>query len=282
MTRTILFFGDSNTRGYGVGRTLRYSALVETALRAAGIDWRCATATTASDFRLIAARLDTALAAYDPTIVVWTCPTGPLAYYVREPEWYRRLRRRFRPQLRRRQERIIQADIARGGGADTRPRREAEYEGRYLDELYRGMPRNWPGMRWLRPLFAARYGMKVKANEGQYLELMRRHRARVREQTAASLVFCSIFPHSEFAYPGFNGRVTACNARLASLLHEPDAGSFVVDVYGPLTRRRPDTHLLRDGMHLSTAGHRIVAETLMPLLRSLIRMHDERGAAASA
>src|SRR4051794_38595735 len=110
MMRTVLFFGDSNTRGYGVGRALRYPALVETALRADGVDWRFATATTASDFRLIPARLDTAISAFDPAIIVWTCPTGPLAYYVREPEWYRRLRRRFRPWLRRRQERIIAAD----------------------------------------------------------------------------------------------------------------------------------------------------------------------------
>ena len=32
MTRTVLFFGDSNTRGYGVGRERRFASLVEKAL----------------------------------------------------------------------------------------------------------------------------------------------------------------------------------------------------------------------------------------------------------
>ncbi len=283
MTRTVLFFGDSNTRGYGVGRDSRYAALVETAMPdAVETGWRFQTATTASDFRLIATRLDTAIAAYRPAIIVWTCPTGPLAYYVREPQWYKRLRKRFRRRLHARQERIIQDDIARGGGEDTRPRREAVYEGRYLDELYRGMPRNWPGMRWLRPLFAARYGTIVKATEGQYYELMRRHRERVRRATDATLLFCSVFPHSEYAYPGFNARASAWNAGLSRLLHEPGTGSTFVDVYGPLTRRRPHEHLLRDGMHLSSHGHRIVADVLVPEIRALMRAYDARAVVSAA
>ena len=276
MTRTVLFFGDSNTRGYGVGRDRRYAALIEAGMTGGpGGDWRFAVATTQSDFRLIPARLDAALAEYDPDIVVWSCPTGPLAYFVREPKWYARLRRRCRVVLRAMKERHIRADIARGGGEERRPRRDALYEGRYLDDLYRWMPRTWPGVRQLRRFFAARYGTVVKATEGQYLELMRRNRERVRT-TGATLLFCSVFPHSESAYPGFHARAAAWNGRLATLLHQPDAGSFFVDVYGPLTRRRVDANLLRDGMHLSPGGHRIVADALTPHLLALMQARASR------
>src|SRR5262245_50156655 len=87
--RTILFFGDSDTRGYGVGRQARFATLVEAALAEQEGGWRCEVAQAPSSFRSFAKRIDAALAKHAPDIVVWQCPTGPAAYVIRYPAWIR-------------------------------------------------------------------------------------------------------------------------------------------------------------------------------------------------
>ena len=86
MIRTVLFFGDSNTRGYGVGRERRYTSLVEKALGpTVGSEWRFVVTGTESDFRLISERLERAVATNSPDVVVWQIPTGPCSYFPRWP-----------------------------------------------------------------------------------------------------------------------------------------------------------------------------------------------------
>ena len=80
MTRTVLFFGDSNTRGYGVGREMRFAAQIEAALApVVGDRWRFVASGASSDFREIRVRLHGAVAKYQPDVLVWQCPTGPAA-----------------------------------------------------------------------------------------------------------------------------------------------------------------------------------------------------------
>lgn len=268
--RTILFFGDSNTRGYGVGRQYRFAAVLEAALAAQGnTTWRWATAHAPSDFRSFAKRLDYAVATYSPDILVWQCPTGPAAYFVRYPEWIKRVAALHNRGFEWLRERYIGADVRAGG--EGRTRREALYEGRYLNQLYGLRPSRWPGVRQARRLLVARYGTKVKATRARYLELIGDARDRLRALTRAQIVFLGIFPHNDEYFPGYTARVTEWNEHLARLLDHPDDGFVFVDVHKSLNSLGPGTVLLSDGMHLSIESHRRVAETMLPTIVQLMR-----------
>ena len=115
--------------------------------------------------------------------------------------------------------------------------------------------------------------MHVKATRERYLELMARHRDRLRAETSAQLLFLGFFPHSDDFYPGFGERVTAWGNDLAAMLHQPEDGSFYVEIYTALAAH-PRRHLLRDGAHLAPDGHRCVAELVTPVLAARMRLCD--------
>jgi lysophospholipase L1-like esterase len=278
MSRTVLFFGDSNTRGYGAGRERSFAKVIAGALPAPlAAAWRVASAGADSDFRAIPPRLDAALAKHRPAILVCQCPTGPLAYFVQYPPWLARIRGVYNAFFQWRRERGITADLRRRP-PDQRTRREALYDGRYVDTLYRWRPASWPITRHANRILAARYGLVVKATRERYLELMARQRDRIRAQTSAVVLFLGPFPHDESFYPGFGARVRAWSEDLAALLHRPAEGSTYLDVYRPLTVESPGRYLLRDGAHLTAEGHRRVAHLILPTLVAL--MHEVGAASA--
>lgn len=271
--RTVLFFGDSNTRGYGVGREQRYAAHVEAAL-APVVDqrWRFVVSGTDSDFRAIPDRLHGAVTKYRPDILVWQCPTGPAAYFVNYPAWLRPLRAAFNYGFHWRTEWSIRREQRRAAPALS-SRRDVMYDGRYVDALYRVRPSALPVTRHVNGWLAARYGLVVKATRERYLELMARHRDQLRTEADADLLLVGLMPHSDYSYPGYHDRVTAWGEDLARLFHRPDEGSTYLDVYAPLAEH-PQRHLLRDGTHLSASGHRRVAELVVPTLLPLLAARD--------
>jgi lysophospholipase L1-like esterase len=271
MTRTILFFGDSNTRGYGVGRERRYAALIEAELHARGeASWKVAVSGADSDFRVIPARLDAAIAKHQPDILVWQLPTGPAAYFVRYPPWLRPLRALYNSFFAWQRERHIRGDITRMGGPERRPRREAMFEGMYVASLYRWRPASWPITRHANRWLAARYGLVVKATRERYLEIMARHRERLRAQTGARFLFFGLLPQRESFYPGFGARVLAWSKDLGDLLDRPADGSHYLDV-SPSLVPVADAVVLEDGAHLTASGHRQVAALVLPRLVELMR-----------
>jgi lysophospholipase L1-like esterase len=280
MSRTVLFFGDSNTRGYGAGRERSFANVIAGGLPeplAAG--WRVASAGADSDFRAIPPRFDAALAKHRPAILVWQCPTGPLAYFVRYPPWLARIRAVYNAFFQWRRERGIVADLRRRP-PEQRTRRDALYDGRYVDTLYRWRPASWPVTRHANRILAARYGLVVKATRERYLELMARQRDRIRAQTSAPILFVGPLPHDESFYPGFGARVRAWSADLVALLHRPSEGSTYLDVYRPLTVEGSGRYLLRDGAHLTAEGHRRIADLVLPTLVALMDEVEAAGVTA--
>lgn len=270
MTRTVLFFGDSNTRGYGVGREHRYAAHVEAALAPTmAAEWRFIVRNAGSNFRSLPERLYGAVAKYRPDILVWQCPTGPATYFVQYPPWLQRLRATYNRFFDWRRERGIRRDQARADPARS-SRDEVLYDGHYVDALFHWRPVSWPGGRRVNGWLAARYGVVVKATRERYLELIARHRDRLRAESGMHLVFLGFVPHSDDMYPGYGARVTEWSKDLAALLHHPEDGSTYVDIYAPLATH-PCRHLLSDGTHLSAAGQRCVAELVIPALAPLMR-----------
>jgi hypothetical protein len=166
----------------------------------------------------------------------------------------------------------IQRDIARGGGEALRPRKEALAEGLYVNSLYRWRPASWALTRHVNGLIAQRYGTFVKATRERYLELMARHRDRLRESSDAQMLFLGLLPHSDFFYPGFCERVLAWGRDLEALLHDPARGYHYLELCAPLVRDGGVARcLLRDGAHLSPAGHQRVADLVTPVLAELMR-----------
>ena len=271
MIRTVLFFGDSNTRGYGVGRERRFSSLVERALAPTiGSELRFVLTGTESDFRLIPERLERAVATNHPDIVVWQIPTGPCAYFPRYPRWLRPLRAVYEATFKRLLERRIRNDAARRGGVEESARREALYEGLYLDQAFRWRPSAWPGTRHVNGWLAARYGMEVKATRERYLELVVRYSDRMRAQSDAHQLLLGLLLHSDDMFPGFGERALAWSRDLQRLLHQPAHGRSYLELCAPLMQGGAARHLLRDGTHLSAEGHRHVAELVTPVLQSLL------------
>lgn len=273
MARTVLFFGDSNTRGYGVGREQRYAAHVEAALAPSlGEGWRFIVRGADSDFRVIPDRLHGAAAKYRPDVVVWQCPTGPAAYFVKYPTWIRPLRAVFNYAFKWRREWSIRREQRRAT-PELSSRHDVMYDGRYLHTLYRIRPSALPGTRHVNGWLAARYGLVVKATRERYLELMTRHCEMVRAETGAHLLVLGFMPHSDYMYPGYGARVSAWGAGLARAFDRPDDGSTYVELYSRLAEH-PRRHLLNDGAHLAPSGHRQVAELVVPVLRRILESRE--------
>jgi lysophospholipase L1-like esterase len=235
--------------------------------------------TSESDFRVMRPRLEAAITTHRPDLLLCQCPTGPAAYFVRYPPWVRRLRRLYALWFDRLHERRIRAEMTQRNGA----RRDALYDGRHLDAVYRWRPAAWPVTRHLNGLLAARYGVTVKATRERYLELMRRQCDRIREQTSAPVLFLGLLPHSDFFYPGYRQRAVQSSADLALVLERPAEGFYYLDVLQRLERDGgSDRLLLSDGTHLSRAGHgaiaALVTERLVPLARVLEETRPDRGA----
>ena len=281
MIRTVLFFGDSNTRGYGVGRERRFSSLVEKALAPTiGSAWRFVVTGTQSDFRMIPERLEKAVLANQPDIVVWQIPTGPCAYFPRYPTWLRPLRVAYEALFERWLEFKIRGDVARRGGVvGESARHEALYEGLYLDQVYRWRPSAWPGTRHVNGWLAARYGLEVKATRERYLELVVRYSDRMRALSDARQLILGLLLHSDDMFPGYCKRALAWGRDLDGLLHQPERGRFYLELCAPLMQAGAARNLLHDGTHLSVDGHRCVADLVTPLLQSLLA---ERGGPAGA
>lgn len=268
MPPTILFYGDSQTRGYGVGRQRRFAALVEAGLAERGNGWRCAVTFAPSDFRSFANRLDDGLAEHVPDIVVWQCPTGPAAYSIGYPAWFNRIAALHNRAFEWWRERHISADMRAGDGERTRY--EALYEGMYLDQVYDRRPSRWFGVRQLRRLLVARYGTCVKATRERYLELASEARDRLRARTQVPILFLGLFPLDDEYWPGYLDRASEWNRHLAQLLDRPDLGCSFVDVF-PILDAGLDGVLVSDGQHLSVEGHRRVAALLLPTIEMLTR-----------
>jgi len=275
VAKTVLFFGDSNTRGYGVGRERRYATLVEERLRAStGDDWQFATRSALSDFRVIRSKLPEVVEQHRPDVLVWQLPTGPAAYFVNYPWWLRPLRRTYASLFLARKEWSIQRQMRRQGGIDVDDtRRTVESEGLYLNSVYRWRPAAWPITRHANAFLAARYGLVTKATCERYVDFVEKHRDRVRQAMDGPILFVGFLPHSEHMYPGFDARVSAWSADLARLLHDPAGGSSWVDPY-PTLYAAPGHHLLSDGCHLTPDGHRALADVVAPALVPLLRACD--------
>jgi lysophospholipase L1-like esterase len=275
VAKTVLFFGDSNTRGYGVGPERRYTTLVETTLRAsAGDGWEFVTRSALSDFRVIGSKLHEVVEQHRPDVLVWQLPTGPAAYFVSYPWWLRPLRRAYAALFRARKEWSITRQMQRKGGPDADDtRRTVESEGLYLNSVYRWRPAAWPITRHANEILAARYGLITKATRERYLQLVTRHRDRVREVMDGPILFVGFLPHSEHMYPGYDARTTAWSRDLARLLHDPAGASTWVDPY-PVLFARSDRYLLSDGCHLTPDGHRVLAGLVAPALAPLLRSCD--------
>ena len=271
MIRTVLFFGDSNTRGYGVGRERRYTSLVEKALGpTVGSEWRFVVTGTESDFRLISERLERAVATNSPDVVVWQIPTGPCSYFPRYPTWLRPLRAAYEAAFDRWREHMIRSDAAHRGGSEESARREALYEGLYLDHVFRWRPSTWPVTRHVSGWLAARYGTEVKATRERYFELVLRYSDRMRTQSDAHQLLLGLLLHSDDMFPGYGERALAWSRDLYGLLHQPGQGRSYLELCAPLMEGGVARYLLRDGTHLSAAGHQRVAELVTPVLQSLI------------
>ncbi len=272
--RTLLFFGDSNTRGFGVGREHRYAANVEAALSPTmGTRWRFVVSTAVSDLRVIPEHLFGAVTKHRPDILVWQCPTGPLAYFPRYPEWMRPLRAAHEAMFTWQQERNVRREQRRAP-ADRDSRRDVLYDGHFVDALSRWRPAAWPATRRIYGWAASRYGLIVKATRERYLGFMAEHRDRLRAETDAHLLFIGPVPHSDYMYPGYGERVLAWSPDLARLLHRPSEGSVYVDVYERLAAH-PRRHLLSDGTHLDSDGHSQLGAIVVSALTPLMCAHED-------
>jgi hypothetical protein len=203
MARTVLFFGDSNTRGFGAGIEARFPALLETALAPTlNSPWRFAVGHSVSDFHVFPERLDAALAKHPPDVVVLQCPTGPATFWINYPLWIRWLNSVSGWTFKRLQERYIRA-YSRDGSRDPEARRDALMEGKFVDPLYRWNLAQWNGPRQIRRWFAKRYGVIVKASGPRYVQLMCRLRDRLPSQSRAKVLILGLLPHSEdyYAFP---------------------------------------------------------------------------------
>jgi lysophospholipase L1-like esterase len=268
--RTVLFFGDSVTRGYGVGRERRFAALVAERLRERSASrWTFDVAATSSDFAVYGKHLDVHLRRHRPEVLVCQCPGGPACFFPRFPGWTRRLIALEQRLFERLTERYIEAEV-RGHGEGGRSRRESLYEGLYLDRLHRWQPSNWPIVgRWWRAR-ASRYPSVPKVTCAEYLDRMRRVADQVRERGVPSTLFIGLLPMAEDVCPGYRGRARGWCAELKHALDAPERGSHFLDVLAALGDGDFDRLLLGDRIHLSAEGHRAVATLVAPALAPLL------------
>ncbi len=268
MTRTILFYGDSATRGYGVGRDLRFAALIANDIRArATSEWQFSVGASSSDFSPYRKRLIVELERSRPEVLVCQCPVGPACYLPKFPAWVRAamtVRHRFFKRLRKR---YMTAEMRTD---DTRTDHESMYEGRWLSQLYGWQPSNWP---LVGPLWRARvrrYPTIATVDLEGYVKRMLRLREEARTRGTRKTLFIGLIPVAEDICPGYLSRAPLWCAALRTALDEPGDHSRFVDVFAPLLEQGLDRMLLKDRIHLTAEGHRLAASLIGPVLEPLL------------
>ena len=128
----------------------------------------------------------------------------------------------------------------------------------------------WPVTRHVNGWLAARYGTEVKATRERYFELVLRYSDRMRTQSDAHQLLLGLLQHSDDMFPGYGERALAWSRDLYGLLHQPGQGRSYLELCAPLMEGGVARYLLRDGTHLSAAGHQRIAELVTPVLQSLI------------
>lgn len=270
VTRTVLLFGDSNMRGFGVGREARFAALAESALApTATAAWQFAVSSCASELGLIRQRLPHALTKYAPDLLVLHCPGGPTVPLIDYPAWVRAPQSLHKRLLAR-----IEAfhQRAERRSPDTqRTEREVLYDGLYVDQIHRWKPSSVPVLSHIRRAIIKRFPTtpvitleKYLARLQELVDLIRRIRPR-----PVPIVFLGLVPLRPDYYPGYNERVLGWSTAIAEALHRPAEHLFYVDT-SPLFSVAPRLMLIRDGTHLSAEGHRRVAELIVPMLRQVM------------
>lgn len=280
MTRTVLFFGDSNTRGFGLMPQHRYAAVLERSLEGvpAG-QWQFVVVAAASDLRTMGGKLEAALTRHRPDVLVVQCPTGPASYFIKYPPWLNLLRSLPARHLRWRKERAIAAELEEDQ-THRRTRRDVLLDGHYVDSVYRFRLGKWAALRALREAAGRRYGVVVKATGARYLERMLQMRAMARAAVEGPILFFGLLPVSDSLYPGYHQRAREWNAELAKHLPDSAQRCSYVDVMEPLAALPSGDLLLSDESHFNVDGHRRIAALLLPELRRLIE-EVESGQTAS-
>jgi lysophospholipase L1-like esterase len=265
---TVLFFGDSVTRGYGVGREGRFAALVETGLHGrSGAIWAFEVASATSDFRVFRTRLEVELEQIRPVVLVCQCPIGPACFFPRFPRWARSIMAIENRLLARLTAAHVESEL-RGG--DGRTRHEALYEGRYLDRVMRWQPSNWPLVGRLWRARVTRYPTIPKLTCERYVRRMAELRDRAREAGVRQTLFLGLLPIAEDVCPGYRERAPGWCAELRRVLDGPGRSSRFLDVYAVLRDGPLGALLLKDRVHLSEEGHRRVAALVAPALEPLL------------
>ena len=272
MPRTVLFFGDSATRGYGVGRERRYAALVaaELASRWNG-QWTFEVEATASDFRTYRTRFATHLERVHPAVVVCQCPVGPACFFPRFPLWVRPLmavRRRTFSWLK---DRYIRNEL-RGDASGDRTYRDSLYEGHWLNRLHRWRPSRWPVVG---PWWTARARQLPpipKITSARYLERMRALVDDAQARGVRQVLVLGPIPVAEDICPGYFVRVAAWSLELRAAFDTPERGVRFLDLFAALRDIPSERLLLRDRIHPSPEGHREVARLLTPTLEPLLSL----------
>jgi len=264
----VLFFGDSATRGYGVGRERRYATLVGERVRGRTEGaWDFAVGATLSDFRAFRERLGIELGRVQPEVLVCQCPVGPACSSPRFPPWARAIMAVEHRLVARLAERYVSDELREDG---DRTRQESLYEGRWLTRLHRWRPSNWPVFGPLWKARASRYPPVHKVTVEGYVDRMRRLRAIGRERGAQRFLFVGLIPVADDVCVGYLSRAPAWCAAVRSALDEPHDGSRFVDVFTPLLEAGLDRVLLNDRVHLSVEGHRVAAGLVGPALEPLL------------
>ena len=267
MPRTILFFGDSATRGYGVGRELRFAERVATDL--AAMPWRFTVAASSSDFAVYRKRLIAELEGVRPEVLVCQCPVGPACFFPRFPPWARAVIAVRQRVFERLTDRYVDRELHEHGAAG-RTRHESLYEGRYLDRLHRWQPSNWPVVGRVWRARVSRYPTIPKLTCEGYVGRMQRLQGDARERGVRRLLFVGLLPVAESVCPGYFARVPLWCVALRAALDDPSTGCRFLDVFGPLHAVSIDRLLLRDRVHLSPEGHRLLANLVRPALEPLL------------
>jgi hypothetical protein len=267
----VLFFGDSATRGYGVGREARFATLVEKELDGRPAErWSFEVESTVSDFRRLRSRLDAALERVRPLVLVCQCPVGPACFQARFPWWVRSLIGLQNRLSARTRDTLIASEL-RAAGEDGRTRHDSLYEGRYLDRVHRRRLSNWPVVGRLWRARASRYPTVEKLSCAGYVERMLDLRERARAAGVREALFIGLLPVADDVCPGYGERAPRWCSELRLALDEDEKGSRFLDVLAPLEHVPRDRLLLEDRVHLSAEGHRAVAQIVTSALEPLLR-----------
>ncbi|MGH7899744.1 MAG: SGNH/GDSL hydrolase family protein, partial [Candidatus Binatia bacterium] len=206
MERTVLFFGDSITRGYGVGRERCFATLVADELGArSASSWKFEVVTGWSSFPSYRQRLQPGLKRVQPEILVLQCPSGPACYFPRFPapvRGYMRIQKRLLAWLTGR---YVQSEIRREP-AGGRTSYDALYDGRFLDRLHGWRPSHWPvvGPWWRRR--AETYPPIPKVSREGYLKRIQHLVDDARAHGVRETVLIGLLPMTEDVCPGYLAR----------------------------------------------------------------------------